>query len=107
MTSSGTAAAGTPGRFEQHGAARRAELLRDVGEFVGHHVAQQLVGLEDRGQFGDLAGQLVALLFQLQRENLVSRRSGNFEDVVGLDLAEVEDFHQAGHARPRCRRSTG
>src|SRR6185437_13421043 len=60
--------------------------------------SQELVGFKDCGEFGDLAGELIALLFQLQTRELGESPQWQLENVVGLDLAQVEDLHQ-----PRAR----
>ena len=61
----------------------------DLGEFVGHRASQQRLVGEHRVEFGDLAGQLVALLLQLQPRELRQAPQLQVEDVGRLQLGQV------------------
>jgi hypothetical protein len=88
-------------RLEQHGAPGSAER-GDPGDFAGHRLAQQAVGLEDLVSAA-ISAAACPLLLQLE-ENLSTVAPAS-EDVVGLDLGQVEDRHQP--VRASGRRSTG
>jgi len=89
------------GRLEQHGASRRPEVLGDVGQLTGHHVAEQGVGLDDPGQLRDGVAQRLLLGLQLEAGEPGEPAQRHLEDVVGLRLRQVEDRHQplAGRGR--------
>ena len=88
-------------RLEQDRAPRGAVGLRDLGQLVRDHLAEQGLVAEDRVEVLDDPLQLGLLLLQLDAGELREAAQRHLEDVVGLGLGEVEDLHQplAGHRR--------
>ena len=71
------ASTGAARRLQQHGAARRAVRLGDLGQLVGDERAQQLLVGEDRRAAPRSRARSSSRSFSSSiRENLVSRRSG-------------------------------
>ena len=70
-------------------------------------LAQQLLVAEDRLELLDAGAQLVALGLEVEPGELGQAAQLQVEDVVGLDLGEVEDAHQAGAGRGRVLAACG
>ena len=87
------------GGLQQHRAPRGAELLGHGRQLTGDHTPQQHVVGQDRLEGLDLAGQLVALLLQLDDRELREPAQLELKDVAGLRLGEVEDLHEPGARR--------
>ena len=84
-----------------------AEPLGDLVELFGDAHAHALRVAEQRLELGDLGLQLVALGLELDAAELGEAAQLQFEDVVGLQRAEVEHVHQACRAPAPRRRSRG
>ena len=71
-------------------------LLGDLGELVADEGAQLFRIFQDLGELRDRCFQLAALLLELNSTESRQPAERHLEDVVGLDLRELEDFHQPG-----------
>ena len=81
-------------RDRQHRAPGRTVTGGNCGQLVRNGAAQQDRVGEDGPQSLNLAGELVALLFEFEARELGQAAQLQVEDVARLQLGQVEDTHQ-------------
>ena len=83
----------------EHGASWGAVCLGDLVELFRNHGPQTSVVAENEQQCLDLGLQLISLTLELDARELRQAAQSQFEDVLGLRLAQVEHLHQSAARR--------